>query len=57
MQDVTAWISLCPQCQLTASDNKHKHTAPMKLLKVPPAFIRWHLDFIGELPTTKNNNR
>ncbi|KAG1137891.1 hypothetical protein G6F37_002650 [Rhizopus arrhizus] len=56
-EDVTAWISRCPQCQLTAPTNKHKHLAPMKPLEVPPAFTRWHLDFIGELPTTKNNNR
>ncbi|KAG1471288.1 hypothetical protein G6F57_011442 [Rhizopus arrhizus] len=56
-EDVTVWISRCPQCQLTAPANKHKHLAPMKPLEVPPAFTRWHLDFIGELPTTKNNNR
>lgn len=29
----------------------------MKPLEVPPAFSRWHLDFIGELPTTKHGNK
>lgn len=29
----------------------------MRPLDVPPAFSRWHLDFIGELPTTKNEKR
>ena len=29
----------------------------MKPLDIPPVFSRWHLDFIGELPTTINGNR
>lgn len=33
------------------------HHTPMKSLEIPPPFSRWHLDFIGELPTTKNRNR
>jgi hypothetical protein len=28
----------------------------MKLLEVPAPFARWHIDFIGELPTTSNGN-
>ncbi|CEG83541.1 hypothetical protein RMATCC62417_17444 [Rhizopus microsporus] len=56
-EDIDTWISRCPQCQLAASPDKMTHHAPMKLLEVPNAFSRWHLDFIGELPTTKNGNR
>ncbi|CEP16788.1 hypothetical protein [Parasitella parasitica] len=33
------------------------HHAPMKPLEVPAPFARWHIDFIGELPTTSNGNR
>ncbi|EIE84465.1 hypothetical protein RO3G_09175 [Rhizopus delemar RA 99-880] len=55
--DINAWISKCPQCQLAGPADKIKHHAPMKPLEVPPAFSRWHLDFIGELPSTKNGNR
>ncbi|KAG1177351.1 hypothetical protein G6F36_010832 [Rhizopus arrhizus] len=55
--DISAWISKCPQCQLARSSDKIKHHAPMKPLDVPPVFSRWHLDFIGELPLTKNGNK
>ncbi|KAG1136414.1 hypothetical protein G6F37_011734 [Rhizopus arrhizus] len=55
-EDIGLWISRCPQCQLAAAPDKNSHHAPMKLLEVPPAFSRWHLDFIGELPTTKQGN-
>ncbi|KAG0741236.1 hypothetical protein G6F22_005145 [Rhizopus arrhizus] len=55
--DIQKWLSYCPQCQLAASPNKNKHHAPMVPLDIPPAFSRWHLDFIGELPTTKKGNR
>ncbi|KAG1177838.1 hypothetical protein G6F36_010757 [Rhizopus arrhizus] len=55
--DINLWISRCPQCQLAASPNKSTHHAPMKPLEVPHAFARWHLDFIGELPTTRQGNR
>ncbi|KAG0772324.1 hypothetical protein G6F62_013007 [Rhizopus arrhizus] len=56
-EDIDTWISRCPQCQMATSPDKMAHHAPMKPLEVPPAFSRWHLDFIGELPTTKNGNR
>ncbi|KAG1369131.1 hypothetical protein G6F61_012599 [Rhizopus arrhizus] len=55
--DIQTWLSRCPQCQLAAGANKNTHHAPMVPLTIPPAFARWHLDFIGELPTTKNGNR
>ncbi|KAG0922269.1 hypothetical protein G6F32_014739 [Rhizopus arrhizus] len=49
--------SICSRCQLAAHSDKISHHAPMKPLEIPHAFSRWHLDFIGELPTTKNGNR
>lgn len=55
--DINLWISRCSKCQLASSSDKSTHHAPMKPLEVPPAFSRWHLDFIGELPTTKHGNK
>lgn len=55
--DINIWLSRCPQCQLSKRSEKSIHHAPMKPLDIPPPFARWHLDFIGELPTTKNNNK
>ena len=54
--DIKEWLSTCPQCQV----NKRRgnfHNDEMHPLKVPSAFERWHLDFIGELPTTVKGNR
>lgn len=56
-EDINLWLSNCPQCQLNKNSEKSIHHAPMRPLDVPPPFSRWHLDFIGELPLTKNNNR
>ena len=50
--DIQDWLSACPQCQLASNANRQVHRAPMKPLDVPPPFSHWHLDFIGELPTT-----
>lgn len=55
--DISNWLSACTQCQLAAGADKGKHHAPMVPSVVPPAFSRWHLDFVGELPTTKRGNR
>jgi hypothetical protein len=55
--DIISWLRYCPKCQLASRTEKNVHHAPMKPLDVPPAFARWHLDFIGELPLTKNNNK
>ena len=55
--DIQEWLAACEQCQLAANADRKNHHAPMKPLEVPPAFSRWHLDFIGELPTTINGNR
>ncbi|KAG2192115.1 hypothetical protein INT47_012407, partial [Mucor saturninus] len=56
-EDITNWLKSCPQCQMSHRSEKNMHHSVMKPLDIPPAFSRWHLDFIGELPTTKNNNR
>ncbi|KAJ8651445.1 hypothetical protein O0I10_013004 [Lichtheimia ornata] len=55
--DIQEWLASCAECQLAANANRKTHHAPMVPLEVPPPFSRWHLDFIGELPTTKNGNR
>ncbi|KAG2191605.1 hypothetical protein INT47_012819 [Mucor saturninus] len=55
--DITNWLSQCPECQLHSRKEKDVHHAPMKPLEVPPPFSRWHLDFIGEFPLTKNGNK
>ncbi|KAG2190402.1 hypothetical protein INT47_001388, partial [Mucor saturninus] len=57
INDVTLWLSRCPECQLHSRKESNTHHAPMKPLEVPAPFHRWHIDFIGELPTTKNGNR
>jgi hypothetical protein len=54
--DVRNWLRLCPACQVN-SNRTHKHQGFMKSLAIPGAFERWHLDFIGELPTTLRGNR
>lgn len=56
-QDIQEWIAQCSQCQLAAGADRNNHHAPMHLTEIPPAFSRWHLDFIGELPTTTSGNR
>ncbi|KAG1001557.1 hypothetical protein G6F27_012762 [Rhizopus arrhizus] len=55
--DLNNWLSSCQQCQLAAGAGKGKHHAAMIPSDVPSAFARWHLDFVGELPTTKRGNR
>jgi hypothetical protein len=57
MNDINTWLARCPECQLHSRKQSKIHHAPMKPLEIPPPFSRWHLDFIGELPNTKNGNR
>ncbi|KAG1167753.1 hypothetical protein G6F36_012446 [Rhizopus arrhizus] len=54
--DLKAWLSMCPSCQVN-SRRSQIHKDVMHPLKVPTAFDRWHLDFIGELPTSLQGNR
>jgi hypothetical protein len=56
-QEVEDWLAACPECQLAARPDRNTHHAPMRPLEVPQPFSRWHLDFIGELPTTVRGNR
>ncbi|CDH61371.1 retrotransposon ty3-gypsy subclass [Lichtheimia corymbifera JMRC:FSU:9682] len=56
-KDIQEWLAGCPECQLAANADRKTHHAPMVPLDVPPVFARWHLDFIGELPTTARGNR
>ena len=54
--DLRNWLRSCPACQVNGRrSNTHKDV--MHPLNVPNAFSRWHLDFIGELPTTLKGNR
>ncbi|KAG2191851.1 hypothetical protein INT47_002866, partial [Mucor saturninus] len=54
--DVKEWLSACQECQLNARKDGQHHDE-MHPLKVPDAFQRWHLDFIGRLPMTLKGNR
>ena len=54
--DIQEWLATCQKCQLAANADRNTHYAPMKPLDVPPPFLHWHSDFVGELPTTLNNN-
>ncbi|KAJ8651225.1 hypothetical protein O0I10_013311, partial [Lichtheimia ornata] len=56
-KDIQEWLAACPQCQLAANADRKTHHAPMVPLDIPPPFSRWHLDFIGELPTTARGNK
>lgn len=56
-KDIQEWLTACPECQLAAKADRKTHHAPMIPLDVPPPFSRWHLDFIGELPTTAKGNK
>jgi transposase InsO family protein len=56
-KDINYWLKTCPECQLHTRNEKLVHHAPMKPLEVPAPFARWHIDFIGELPTTSHGNR
>ena len=55
-QNMETWIKCCSSCQLCENQQKASQDV-MHPLTVPHAFERWHIDFIGELPTTVNGNR
>ena len=55
--DIQTWLLNCKECQLASSPGKNKRHAPMVPLDIPPAFGRWHLDFVGELPLTQQGNK
>lgn len=56
-QDIKNWLVQCHECQLHARNKKNIHHAPMKPLEIPPPFARWHIDFIGILPTIEAENK
>ncbi|KAG1106818.1 hypothetical protein G6F42_016601 [Rhizopus arrhizus] len=55
-KDIQDWLKTCTACQLN-SRRDHAHQDVMHPLQIPKAFDRWHLDFVGELPTTGNGNK
>jgi hypothetical protein len=54
--DIKNWLRLCPMCQVN-SNRSHIHQDVMHPMNIPSAFERWHIAFIGELPTTLRGNR
>jgi hypothetical protein len=56
-KDISEWLKQCARCQLAAAPGHSTHHAPMIPLDIPPAFSRWHLDFVGELPETLRGNK
>ena len=57
-RDVKLFVSGCPECQKNKPDPLgHKKEKLHPLQPAPGPFQRWALDFIGELPTTRNNNK
>lgn len=56
-QDIKAWISRCPTCQIVSSPLRNQRSVPLHPLPVATEpFARWGLDSIGILPKTKNGN-
>lgn len=49
-------LRFCPQCQVNSNQDHTPHEPQHALPTVPP-FHRWHLDFIGILPATRDGNR
>lgn len=56
-KEVTEWLEHCLECQLAGRPERGTHKAAMHPLPIPEPFGRWHLDFIGQLPTTKQGNQ
>ncbi|SAL95618.1 hypothetical protein, partial, partial [Absidia glauca] len=56
-KEVTEWLEQCQECQLAGRPERGVHKAPMHPLPIPEPFGRWHLDFIGQLPTTRQGNQ
>jgi transposase InsO family protein len=54
-KDIKQWIKTCINCQITSCGKTT--TEPLHPLTPVPAFHRWSLDFIGQLPITSNDNR
>lgn len=54
--DIKQWIKTCVHCQITTY-GKTTTTEPLHPLTPVPAFHRWSLDFISQLPITQDGNR
>ncbi|OBZ81723.1 hypothetical protein A0J61_10227 [Choanephora cucurbitarum] len=55
-RDIKDWIKTCPSCQVN-SRISHIHHDVMHPSKIPTAFDRWHLNFMGEMSKTVKGNR
>jgi transposase InsO family protein len=56
-RDVRKWLETCQECQLAGRPNKSKKQARLHPMESSKPFARWHLDFVGELPVTRQGNR
>jgi transposase InsO family protein len=52
---VSQLIQHCPTCQL--HQRGRQRTEPLHPLPTAPPFHRWHIDFVGQLPTTRRGNK
>ena len=55
--DVARAVSTCQGCQFRPAGGVTRRHAPMHPLPTSHIFSRWHVDFIGRLPVTANNNK
>ncbi|CAF4400992.1 unnamed protein product, partial [Rotaria sordida] len=53
--DIKQWIIIRIKCQLVMCGKTT--TEPLHPLTPVPSFHHWRLDFIGQLPITRNGNR
>ena len=56
-KDARRMVQTCPKCQIHQNQDDARRNAPQHPLPTVPIFSRWHLDFIGRLPTTTNKNK
>lgn len=58
-QDIQEFVRYCPACQISQRSQSNLEREPQLHLasKTILPFDRWHIDLIGQLPTTPNGNR
>jgi transposase InsO family protein len=55
--DIRLWCKSCEKCQLFSRDSKIPHEKAHVIEPSSRIFGRWHMDWIGPLPETKNGNK
>ena len=58
-QDIQEFVKYCPACQISQRSQQNLEREPQLHLasKTILPFDRWHIDLIGQLPTTPNGNQ